>query len=995
MNQKIKFTLSGILILFVIGGGFKLDTLWADETDSPFGFHPAAISNSDYTDNGYNDAIYIGVKWTRPSLSAYWSIIQSDLGSSAYSFSVYDKMYGFVPEGVNILANISVQPPDSSENRYVKGTWIPVDESQYFDFVKATVERYDGDGIDDMEGLTSPILYWQVGNEPKTSVGSDFAELQRITYLAIKEACEECQVLIGGVSGSPTNYIKGFEDNFATILEDLNGKYADIFDFHWYGSAKGDYRFIDASSGRNVFDYLRDTLVDNDFTTDFPIWITEMGSYSGGPDLSTLEYQTERQQAYDYFKRFIYSLSKGVKKVFPAFGIMEGFKNDDGYFDHTGLIYDGQNSDDLGLGVKKLGYYTFKKMTEMLEGSDWSTITVLRDGTDTDHVYLFRIQKNEAPIYIAWWDYFDESNYSDGDTVELTINGLIGEEVIITGVVPTVETGQSVSSYIDAFETVTYPVLGGQVTFSLQEIPVILTGPSEFLSPPFNPVLQSPVNGQTGVELTPTLETDSFSDPDENDYHFKSGWQISVDEGFETLILDESSTTDLVEFSVPEGVLENNTKYYWRARFYDSFGLESEWAQTFSFTTAVDSKDNDGDPDALPPSPPERPVLSSPANNSVDIILTPQLQTETFNDPNSGDTHANTDWQIATRADFNGLVFEASRSSRLTSLEIPDLILSEGVTYYWRVRFYDNTERISQWSVPFQFTTLGTDQDSDSNGIPDNQEVEASVDLDDDGIPDLFQKTIKSVVSQLGSYAIGVKENSNVASIELVKSINPDTIADSTDKPDDMPFGLIGFKIRVYTPGDSAKVTIYYSEAIESGSKWYKYSSVDGWQDYSAFAEFDKAGKSVVLQLEDGGSGDADGTANGYIVDPSGPAFFNRDSSSNGASSSSGGGGGCFIATAAYGSHMANQVNILKDFRDQVLLPHSIGKGFVKFYYKFSPPIADFIAKHNNLRAMIRVSLLPFIGISWVALKIGLTPTLVFMFLFGCGLVCTNRVKKI
>ena len=40
---------------------------------------------------------------------------------------------------------------------------------------------------------------------------------------------------------------------------------------------------------------------------------------------------------------------------------MDGFKGDDGYFDHTGLIYDGEDSGDLGLGVKKLAYYTYKR----------------------------------------------------------------------------------------------------------------------------------------------------------------------------------------------------------------------------------------------------------------------------------------------------------------------------------------------------------------------------------------------------------------------------------------------------------------------------------------------------------------------------------------------------------------------------------------------------------------------------------------------------------
>ena len=118
------------------------------------------------------------------------------------------------------------------------------------------------------------------------------------------------------------------------------------------------------------------------------------------------------------------------------------------------------------------------------------------------------------------------------------------------------------------------------------------------------------------------------------------------------------------------------------------------------------------------------------------------------------------------------------------------------------------------------------------------------------------------------------------------------------------------------------------------------------------------------------------------------------DDGGNGDDGGGGGGGGCFIASAAYGSRMANEVSILKSFRDNVLLTNSIGENLVKIYYNVSPPMANFIAKHDNLRAMIRVSLLPFIGISWVALKIGLIPTLAFVFLFGFGLVFIIRVRK-
>jgi hypothetical protein len=64
--------------------------------------------------------------------------------------------------------------------------------------------------------------------------------------------------------------------------------------------------------------------------------------------------------------------------------------------------------------------------------------------------------------------------------------------------------------------------------------------------------------------------------------------------------------------------------------------------------------------------------------------------------------------------------------------------------------------------------------------------------------------------------------------------------------------------------------------------------------------------------------------------------------------------GFCFIATAAYGTETAPQLDILRDFRDQVLLKNALGSRFVATYYKLSPPIAAFIAKNDFLRAVVR-----------------------------------------
>jgi hypothetical protein len=64
---------------------------------------------------------------------------------------------------------------------------------------------------------------------------------------------------------------------------------------------------------------------------------------------------------------------------------------------------------------------------------------------------------------------------------------------------------------------------------------------------------------------------------------------------------------------------------------------------------------------------------------------------------------------------------------------------------------------------------------------------------------------------------------------------------------------------------------------------------------------------------------------------------------------------GCFIATAAYGTDTAKQLDILREFRDTVLLPNSLGAKFVSFYYRTSPPIANFISQHEVLRTVVRV----------------------------------------
>jgi hypothetical protein len=192
----------------------------AADTNSPFGFHSAVVIKPGYTNIGHVDAQNIGVRWDRGGLYASWFIIQTNLSQPVYDFGALDQQWRPVPAGISILANIDPQGI-IDEGRCLPGSWMPVDEAKYTDFVKATIERYDGDGTSDMPGLTNPVKYWQVGNEPDNRARTNFAGLQRITYQAIKQACPSCIVLIGGVPGFPSNYVASFDAGYAPILAGL------------------------------------------------------------------------------------------------------------------------------------------------------------------------------------------------------------------------------------------------------------------------------------------------------------------------------------------------------------------------------------------------------------------------------------------------------------------------------------------------------------------------------------------------------------------------------------------------------------------------------------------------------------------------------------------------------------------------------------------------------------------------------------------------------
>ena len=75
----------------------------------------------------------------------------------------------------------------------------------------------------------------------------------------------------------------------------------------------------------------------------------------------------------------------------------------------------------------------------------------------------------------------------------------------------------------------------------------------------------------------------------------------------------------------------------------------------------------------------------------------------------------------------------------------------------------------------------------------------------------------------------------------------------------------------------------------------------------------------------------------------------------------------CFIATAAYGTPLAEDIEVLRQFRDEYLLTNAAGQLAVSLYYTYSPPLADYISKNEGLRAVTRMALEP---VTWLCSRI-------------------------
>ena len=104
-------------------------------------------------------------------------------------------------------------------------------------------------------------------------------------------------------------------------------------------------------------------------------------------------------------------------------------------------------------------------------------------------------------------------------------------------------------------------------------------------------------------------------------------------------------------------------------------------------------------------------------------------------------------------------------------------------------------------------------------------------------------------------------------------------------------------------------------------------------------------------------------------------------------------GGGCLIATAAFGSEMAPQVQFLREIRDNTVMNTQSGAtfmtGFNQFYYSFSPYVADYERENPVFKEAVKVTLTPMLT-SLTLLNYVQVDTEEEMLGYGIGIILLN-----
>lgn len=454
--------------------GFQVSALSSAYLNSPFGFVQGSFDAHYQFDPTFKNILELGVHWDRPfegHTKTMWLHIENEkTGKGNYDFREPDAILTEAfKKDVNLFISLPIINPLYGSDVSRDGNLYPTHSDAlegYKKFVKKIVRRY-----------SKRVKYWMVGQNEFDDLNplarnlkayskegfNTMIQYTKAACEAIAEVCADCRPVIGGSVVPAISFSKKGDKNLAPdgngyqeVASD--GLYAKliplarescinlVIDYHfWYKSDKKDYK-----NQRGIIDKIRK------IAPGAEIWNTETGTVDG------INGATEFEQARDIVRLYVYALAYGQKKLFWTNTIeYDWTKDDSSAFDYMGLINNPGNTD--GLSHKKLSYYTYKKMVEVLEGSDWDNIQIIQEKYG---VYVYKFIKNDNLIWVAWNDNEAEK--------QVIVSGLRSNQARITEAVPKRESGKDVMDYNGAFNTKIKKIENGKIILILKDIPVFI-----------------------------------------------------------------------------------------------------------------------------------------------------------------------------------------------------------------------------------------------------------------------------------------------------------------------------------------------------------------------------------------------------------------------------------------------------------------------------------------------------------------------------------------
>jgi hypothetical protein len=257
----------------------------------------------------------IGMGWSRPHIGPFiWGDIE--VSKNNFDFSETD-LWVKKAQDNNIATLGTIWPYSdwdqegcyntecfvSSQDQFYsllpKSRCSPCNLNNYEEFLVKLVERYDGDGVNDMPGLRIPIKYWEILNEPEMNeptltfykgTPEEYLTILKSSKTAIKSTCSDCKIVQGGAAGTMDFMLDYWEKMFNMGA----GDYFDIANIHYIGF--GDLDTLNVKEFKKL-------MSDNNITK--PIWVTEAEYHKESDIINSVSGALNEGAEKIFFTRFV------------------------------------------------------------------------------------------------------------------------------------------------------------------------------------------------------------------------------------------------------------------------------------------------------------------------------------------------------------------------------------------------------------------------------------------------------------------------------------------------------------------------------------------------------------------------------------------------------------------------------------------------------------------------------------------------------------------